>query len=97
MPQNYIESMILPKKHLLHTKIKSLIIKGLQRRKNKFYYKLVLGLIIVEFYALKCSSDAIAYKVFKSDAFEFKSVHTTDGSGKRTLAGNAQDRANHFS
>ena len=85
MPQNYIESMILPKKHLLHTKIKSLIIKVLQRRKNKFYYTPVLGLIIVEFYALKCSSDAITYKVFKSHAIMFFFVHSTDGSGKCPL------------
>ena len=97
MPQNYIESMMLPKKHLLHTKIKSLIIKGLQRQKNKFYYTPVLGLIIVEFYALKCSSDAISYKVFKSDAVEFKSVHTTDGSGKCPLICNMQNRTYHLS
>ena len=85
MPQNYIESMILPKKHLLHTKIKSLIIKGLQRQKNKFYYTPVLGLIIAKFYALKCSSDAITYKVFKSHAIMFFFVHSTDGSGKCPL------------
>ena len=85
MPQNYVESMIPQKKLLLHAKNKSLIIKGLQRQKNKFYYTPVLRLIIVEFYALKCSSDAITYKVFKSHAIMFFFVHSTDGRGKCPL------------
>ena len=77
--------MIPPKKLLLHTKNKSLIIKGLQRQKNKFYYTPVFGVISLEFYVLKCSSDAIAYKVFKSHAIMFFFVHSTDGSGKCPL------------